>query len=354
MSRAREFADLAGSVDAGGITGKNLIINGSMQVWQRSVSATLVSAGTYLTADRWKYWAGGATLASARTAFTVGQTDVPNFEYYKTLTIGANSGVGDYATFNQHIENVIQSDAQTFTLSFYAKASQSWTIGLEPIQNFGSGGSARVLGSPQNVTVGTSWERHSITFTTTSISGKTLGTGHNFELAIWLSGGSSLDARTGSIGNQSGTFDITGVQLEVGEQATPFEHRSYGDELAACQRYTYVPKNDSTSASDGSTFAVGYCQTGSVGVHFTDFPVPMRDIPTLATTSTAGAIEQGYHNATATSHNVTAMSYVPSISGNQKACFLVGSASFSGGEGVHCRYSTGNIADNIIVFSSEL
>ena len=268
-------------LDIGQIGGRrNLIINGASNVWQRSTSATLSSAGTYITNDRWKYWASGATLSSARTAFTVGQTDVPNFEYYNRIVVGANSGAGDYATFNQHVEDVIQADAQTFTLSFYAKASQSWTIGIEPLQNFGSGGSSRVLGSPQNVTVGTSWTRHTVTFTTASISGKTLGTGHNFELAFWISGGSDFNARTGSIGNNAGTFDITGVQLEVGTVATPFEHRSYGEELALCQRYYHRYINGTSQfIGIGSWWVASAIDTGVT------FPVAMRSAPTLVATS---------------------------------------------------------------------
>jgi hypothetical protein len=273
---------------------RNLIINGGQTVWQRSTSATLSSAGTYITADRWKYWAGGATFASARTAFTAGQTDVPNFEYYNSFTIGANSAAGDYATFNQHIENVVLADAQTFTLSFYAKASQSWDIGIEPIQNFGSGGSSRVLGSPQNITVSTSWTRHTVTFTTASIAGKTLGTGHNFELAFWISGGSNFDARTGGIGNNSGTFDITGVQLEVGSLATPFEHRSYGEELALCQRYYYR-----MAENNGRTyFGVGRAESSGVIAAMDKFPVTMRGKPTLSDSGNTGWFFNANNNVT--------------------------------------------------------
>lgn len=221
---------------------RNHIFNGAMNVWQRNTSNGSVSANTYPAADRWKFWVGGAATSTARTEFTYGQTDVPNFRYYNRIVVGANSAAGDYSTFNQHIEDVTLFDNVTVTLSFYAKASTAWTVGIEPIQNFGSGGSpsSRVLGTPQTVSVGTSWERHTVTFTLASISGKTLGTTantSNFELAFWLTGGSNFDSRTGSIGNQSGTFDVTGIQLEYGNKATPFEHRSYGEELQLCQRY---------------------------------------------------------------------------------------------------------------------
>jgi hypothetical protein len=71
------------------------------------------------------------------------------------------------------------------------------------------------------------------------VSGKTLGTGGNDSLSFhfWFDAGSDYNSRANSLGQQSGTFDISQVQLEAGDTATPFEHRSYGDELARCQRY---------------------------------------------------------------------------------------------------------------------
>ena len=240
MSKAAELAALIGSQTA--LSNRNLVINGAMQVWQRATSNSSVTSNSYPAVDRWKFWANGSTMGTTRTAFTLGQTAVPSIKYYNSIDIASNSGAGHYHTINHHVEDVTKFDGVKVTLSFYAKASVAWTVGIEPIQNFGSGGSpsSRVLGTAQTVSVGTSWERHKVTISLASLSGKTLGTTantSNFEIAMWLSGGSDFNARTGSIGNQSGTIDITGVQLEVGEQATPFEHRSFGDELQKCKRY---------------------------------------------------------------------------------------------------------------------
>jgi len=189
---------------------RNFIINGAMNVWQRATTVSSATANTYPAADRWKFWVNGSTMSTTRTAFTVGQTDVPNFKYYNSIVIASNTGDDHYHTINQHIEDITLFDNRQITVSFYAKASVAWTIGLEPIQNFGSGGSpsSRVLGTSQTVSVGTSWERHTATFTLASISGKTLGTDvntSNFEIGFWLSAGSDFNARAGSIGNQSGT-----------------------------------------------------------------------------------------------------------------------------------------------------
>ena len=283
MSRAREFADLAGSADAGGLTGRNMIINGAFQVWQRATSNASVTSNSYPAADRWKFWANGSTMGTTRTAFTVGQTDVPNIKYYNSIAIASNSGTGHYHTINHHVEDITRFDNVKVTLSFYAKASVAWTVGIEPIQNFGSGGSpsSRVLGTTQTVSVGTSWAKHEVTISLASISGKTLGTTantSNFEIAMWLSGGSDFNARTGSIGNQSGTIDIAAVQLEVGEQATPFEHRSYQDEYLRSTRYFYQWKSNSGyhKVGFGRAWSTSNCVAGVFRT-----PVPMRALPTL-------------------------------------------------------------------------
>ena len=278
MSKARGLADLGNAYSDGALSNRNLIINGAMQVWQRGTSNSSVSANTYPAADRWKFWNGGTVVGTTRTEFPAGQTGVSNLDYYNSISIGANSASTDYSLFAQHIENVKVSNEQTFTVSFYAKASQSWTVGIEPVQNFGSGGSARVLGTPETVTVGTSWARHTVTLSTASISGKTLGVGHNFELVFWLTAGGA-GTRSGGIGNQAGTFDITGVQLEVGDNtATPFEHRSYGDVLAQCMRYY--------EASSMNRIMAEYVAGNYMAV--CEFKVRKRVGPSVTQTNTSG------------------------------------------------------------------
>jgi len=375
MSRARDFADLAGSADAGGLTGRNLIINGAMQVAQRSTSVTGITGTGYNTIDRWK------TELSGLGTWTQSQsTDVPSgqgFAYSLKMdctTADASPAAGDYLYMTtilegqdvQHLKKGTSS-AESVTLSFWVKSSKTGTHIAEiyDLDNL------RHISKAYTVSTADTWEHKSLTFPGDTVDAFGNDNGASLILNMWMGAGSDRtsgtlatawqenDAADRGVGqvnladSTSNEWYITGVQLEVGEQATPFEHRSYGDEYNRCLRYTYVPRNDSVSSSDGTTFANGECHS-SGGVYWADFPVPMRDIPTLATTSTASAIEQGYHNGTVTSHNVTAMSYIATISGNLKGCFSVGGASFSGGEGAHCRYATGNIADNIIVFSAEL
>ena len=236
----------AGAIEGTGVSlgRRNHIINGNFSIAQRATSASS-SAGQYVSLDRWKTWVSGAATTFSQQTFSPGQTDVPATvgDKYARLVIGSNSGNGDYSTLSHHIENVTLSNSQQMTLSFYAKASTGgMKIGIEPIQNFGSGGSpsSRVLIAGTAKTLTTSWARYTHTFTYGSISGKTLGTdanSSNFEIGFWFSGGSDYNSRTGSIGNQTGTFEIAGVQLENGDTATDFEHRTISEEFALCQRY---------------------------------------------------------------------------------------------------------------------
>jgi hypothetical protein len=193
-------------------------------------------------------------------------------------------------------------------LSFFAKAgSGTPEIALEIGQNFGSGGSSFVATLAGQVTLNTSWQRYSLTVAIPSISGKTLGTGKNdfLRLALWLSAGSDFNARTGSLGIQSNTFDIWGVQVEAGPVATPFRRNanSLQGELAACQRYYYY-------AAGGTFWANGSVLSTTQADFLLQFPVPMRTAPT--------ALEQ---NGTAASYSIrtgntnTTCSAVPTHNG---------------------------------------
>jgi len=227
MSRARDFADLASSADAGGLTGRNLIINGAMQVAQRGTSFD--QNDTY-TLDRFRINASAETLTVTQQSFTAGQTDVPRAEKFLRLivtTTGNNAGV------THRIEGVEQLSGQTVTLSFYARGGQGGqavptTFRTYFNQNFGSGGSSAVnVQGSTNHTLTTSWQRFTATVTLGSTSGKTIGTAPYTEIFFQQTTGEACD------------FDLTLCQLELGETATDFEHRSFGEELALCQRYTW-------------------------------------------------------------------------------------------------------------------
>ena len=273
MTRAREFADLAGSADAGGLTGRNLIINGAMQVAQRGTSST--SAG-YVSLDRWYVnQSGGSTTFSQETNTNPSETD--GLQRYARLNVSTSS---DFTSIRQPIEDVTSVQAGTVTLSFYAKGTAP-TGGLYVwgTQNFGSGGSADVSIANVQITASltSSWVRYTAQITIPSIDGKTIGVGSYLLLNI------------GQYSNTATTaydLNITGVQLELGSTATPFEHRSFGDELARCQRYYYAIDQNTVGSIYTAFVGTGYSSTQC---NFqVSFPVQMRVSPTMSYNSGAG------------------------------------------------------------------
>lgn len=231
MSRARDLADLGGSADAGGITGKNLIINGGFQCWQRGVSVgdgSTVLNEEFL-ADRWRCDDGvGGNMIISQQSFTTGQTDVPNNpKFYHRLDF-PTTAPSDNGTVEQRIEGVSTAAGETTTLSFWAKGTMSSSISINIVQYFGTGGSpsTTVDTSVTTFSLTSSWVKHTVNINVASISGKTIGSDENHYLSVKF-----------LTGTNTGQFDLAQVQLELGEQATPFEHRSYGDELARCQRF---------------------------------------------------------------------------------------------------------------------
>lgn len=226
VSNARQLAQVP-SVPSGR---RNLIINGGFEVAQRGTSFT---ADNIYTLDRWKSSDGsGGTPARTTTqeTFSLGQTDVPNAAYFLKHNQTAASTNGN-ASLNQRIEDVTRFDDVTVTLSFYAKADAALTVDAQFIQNFGSGGSpsSSVTVTETGISIGTSWQKYTVTKDLGSLSGKTLGSDgrHTSFLTTQI----EFDD-TGTF-----TFEIAQVQLEYGSVATEFEHRSYGEELALCQRY---------------------------------------------------------------------------------------------------------------------
>ena len=218
---------------------RNAIINGNFDIWQRGTSFTASDYG----ADRWVNLATGSTCTMSRQAFALGQTAVPGEPtYFCRMAVSSVAGAGNLSALNQRIESVRTFAGQQITTSFWIKADATKNIAVELVQNFGGGGlpSPEVTGiGSLKVSIGTSWQKVTVTATLPSISTKVLGTSDNsvVGLLIWFDAGSNFNARTDSLGQQSGTFDIAQVQLEPGPVATPFERRPIGTELALCQRY---------------------------------------------------------------------------------------------------------------------
>ena len=200
-----------------GVGRRNAVINGGFDVWQRGTSISL-AAGTYYSADRWVGYSGATGRTHSQDTTEALSIGFKNCGKFVTGTAGPS--------FYQRIEDVRTFAGQTVTLSFWMKADKyhkpNWQL-LQ--QNFGAGGSGTVSVSVGDLgEVNTEWKYFTATVTLPSVEGKTIGDGSY--LLVYP-----------CVMSASTTYWITGVQLELGKVATPFEHRSYGEELALCQRY---------------------------------------------------------------------------------------------------------------------
>jgi hypothetical protein len=277
-----------------GQAGKNKIINGNFSINQRSFSTTSTD-GAY-GFDRF-YWSGidGTNSYSAQT-FTPGAAPVAGYEAinFARLVSSGQTLSSAQTTLRQKIEDVRTFAGQTVTVSFWAKAATGTpSIAVELTQNFGSGGSSAVTGNiSTKQAITTSWARYSYTGTMPSVSGKTIGTSSFIDATIWVSAGTNFNARTASLGIQSNTFDIWGVQVEYGSKATPFQTASGGSpqaELAMCQRY-YVR---TTSSGNLGRFAIGMADSTTTTTLIYNAPVSMRIVPTSVDYSSLQIHEPG-------------------------------------------------------------
>jgi hypothetical protein len=293
------WADLITPASSG-----NAIINGAFDIWQRGTSSAAATTTRYL-ADRWETFGITSTVAASQQTFTPGTAPVAGYEgtfFYRTVVASGNTA-GSGAVLDQKIEDVRRFAGETVTVSFWAKADATKSMSIELLQNFGSGGSATVNITPSKVALTTSWARYSYTVAVPSIAGKTIGTNSFFALYLWYDAGSDFNARTGSLGNQSGTFDIWGVQLEADSVATPFKRNapSIQAELAACQRY--LP----TIQTPSGEFASGFAYSTTKALFPIVFPVTPRKQPTGITVSSAGHFT--VRSATASQLTCTAISF---------------------------------------------
>jgi hypothetical protein len=294
-----------------GQAGKNKIINGDMAINQRGFTSSTTDGvfpydrfGCRLTGD-------GTSTVSTQT-FTPGAAPVAGYEaanYVRFVTTGQTSAAVR-TVLRQTIEGVRTFAGQTVTLSFWAKAATGTPkIAANLFQAFGSGGSANVNAPAGTVTISTSWARYSLTVAIPSISGKTIGTSNGLGVDLAVSAGSTYNTEFSSIGIQTGTFDIWGIQVEYGSKATPFQLAGGGDpqsELAMCQRYYYRATLDAIGARLGS----GYVNSTTELNLTVPFPVTMRTKPTALEQNGTAADYQ----VLTTGNTITNCNAVPAIS----------------------------------------
>ena len=264
---------------------RNYLLNADFNINQRAFTSTTTN-GAY-GFDRWKLAASGGCTYSTQ-AFTPGAAPVSGYEaarFARLVTTG-QSGTSVFSILQQSIEDVRTLAGETAVISFWAKAdSGTPSVAIEIEQEFGSGGSPStgVKTAVGKVAISTVWARYSLTVSVPSITGKTIGTTANtsyMNVNLWVSAGTDFNARTTSLGIQSNTFDIWGVQIEEGSTPTPFSRATptIASELAACQRYFFQNTNPLYFAQ------VNYWG-GTAFYAVFQYPVQMRVTPTTVSTS---------------------------------------------------------------------
>jgi len=345
MTKAAELAKMGEVLTNSQIGGRrNIVINGAMQVAQRATSATGVGSGfAYPTLDRFKIvpsTSGRATMSQS--------TDAPdgfaNSLKLECTTADTSIAAGEYFNLRHSLEgqNVQQlkkgtSSAEKVTVSFYVKGNASATYLLE----LSDQDNTRYNG--QTFAVTTSWNRIVLTY-----NGDTSGVLDNdnarsLDLNFWIHGGSTYTGGTFTSNTWHGTdnqrlasitsfFDstdrtlfITGIQMEIGEVATPFEHRSFGEELALCERYF-----KSVTYENGGIISVGLAYSdGTSAIAPMDYKgAKMRAVPTITMPSAGQSGGNVSFLATSTSYPSTIGSHTASNIGVSH--YSLRGASYSG------------------------
>jgi hypothetical protein len=308
---------------------KNMIINGDMRISQRATSVS-ASNNTYNTLDRWNTWinynSGAVTMSQASAA-------PPGF--YKSLQFynNGNATTPQYHFVEQKIEaqNIPQlkmgtNDAEYMTLSFWVRSSVTGTFNVEISDDDGS---HHVI-KRYTINNAATWEYKTITIPPATNTGvPTYDNTMGLTVHWWISGGSSYNGtsadgkwqtysttRRNDGGNTTFAdpdyWNITGVQLEVGKNATDFEHRSYGEELLLCQRYYQNSYNQALGQYPGDTsLDNGIIQTcwSDGNSPFGMFPTPMRAAPSVTLrergTNNTGKVENSGAQKTASAQQVS-------------------------------------------------
>ena len=306
MSKAAELANLIGNINAGGGgVNRNVIINGAMNVAQRGTSSTgLGATDGYYTVDRFGLNFSGTASRLTMTQTADGPSGFANCLKLDCTTADTSIAAAEYIQLHYRIEGQdLQqlkkgtSDAEKITVSFYVKgnASATYTCEIEDVDNNRY--------NSQEFSVTTSWTKVTLTYNadTTGVLGN--DNGQSMAINFWLHVGSNFtsgthtdnvwhttatqrvgDNQTSFADSTDRTFFITGVQMEVGEQATPFEHRSFGEELALCQRYYFVHNPDGLQTY---LYAGAYTAHTTTALHGVNFPTTMRSAPTVGSFTTS-------------------------------------------------------------------
>jgi len=378
MSKARELAELGAVYDSGALSNRNMIINGAMEVAQRGTSSTFGQSDKgYKTVDRHEFFEQGSPTAVF--AVTQESTGGPvGFKYSTKLNCTTQNTSGIPASVHMYMSHKIEgnylarlswgsSDAKKATLSFYAKSNVSGTYVVAMRAYDGS--DLDYYAAPYTLDGSGNWQ-----YITCEIPANTITTvtsaGIDYGLALeWVvqssgeySGGTPLTTwtenattnqreagQTADIGAAVNNYwQITGIQMEVGTEATPFEHRSFGDELQACSRYFQKIESLGSVASYNSFPYTGLSRATTIGKVSCGWTTPLRSGPTI---TFSAASDFAVVNGTGSAQAVTGTSVIRTNDNSGIIEFTVASG-LTAGQATYL--TTNNTADPSISVDAEL
>jgi len=368
MSKAAELAKMGEVTTNSQIGGRrNIIINGAMQVAQRGTSATGLGAETSLLLDRFSFGAGSTAGRATMSQVADVHDGFANALKLDCTTADTSIAANEqayviYKFEGQELQQLKKgtSGAEKMTLSFYVKGNAAATYTAE----FYDADNNRHIA--QEFSVGTDWSRITLTYVGDTAGAYGDDNALSLYLFIWLHAGSNFtsgtfvsntwapvsntirvgDNQTSFFDSTNRTFFITGVQMEVGSVATPFEHRSFGEELALGQRYFY---------RHTISYLSGYCPTTTRADVALQFPCEMRIAPTAFTAVGTASHLSIQNEATATACNNAPVVNLPDnvTSSGIRMIASVGSG-LTVGNGVILYNPDAADNDYHVTFSSEL
>tara|TARA_B100000424_G_scaffold270542_1_gene270136 strand:- start:852 stop:1958 length:1107 start_codon:yes stop_codon:yes gene_type:complete len=304
MSRARTFADLATASEAGSLTSSNIIINGDMSVAQRGTSST---SSSYQTVDRFSVGFGQVSVTQSQQALTSGSPYEAGFNnFIRMANTSTSSNAAAYVQLNQNIEAQhiansgwnFKSSSSFVTLSFWARSSLAGTYYVRINTDDGTA-YYRIKAFALSADT---WTK--VTFTIEGNSNLTINddngaglsvvivphygttySGSNASTTAWftlVSNDYFPDFAQNWANTSSATFDVTGIQLELGEVATPYKHESFGDNLLRCQRYFYKYISNNIYGPLGANGMQINTNSTAGSMYQGQHPIMMRTAPTMA------------------------------------------------------------------------
>jgi hypothetical protein len=347
---------------------RNLIINGDMQIAQRSSSVASITAGGYNTADRWR------TLLNTQGTWTQSvENDAPTGSgFRKSLkmlctTADASPAAGDYVAIDslfegqnlQHIKKGT-SAAEQLTVSFWVKSNVTGTY----IFNISDQDNNRQVSKSYTINASGTWEYKTITFPADTTGALDNDNARSLDIRFYLGAGtdstsgtlqttwSSYTAANSAVGQVnlasaiSNYWQVTGVQLEVGDTATPFEFKPFAQDLAECQRYFQRMGYDNESYT---FYSVGSVQTTTNSIFIIPLITQMRTAPVVTFINPTNLVINDSTN------NVS----VSSASCIRPTVFNLGEVSVNVTGGTHtigrgCRLLSNNQTNTQIQSSAEL